>query len=170
MEKQHLFELGLRVQFAGADASGLGTAPDRYFYYPAALALMFIPLALLPVDWGFAAWSLPLIVLAFALAVSLPLRGHSMGRSLALAMLTYLGVVDTHPEGQVNGLFLLAFNSSLLAFASNRPFLGGALLGVLWLKPQYALLFPLGRAWCCSSALLRCWHPCWHGGGPWDPT
>ncbi|MHB1158737.1 MAG: hypothetical protein ACYC3V_00185 [Chloroflexota bacterium] len=97
MEKQHLFELGLRVQFAGADASGLGTAPDRYFYYPAALALMFIPLALLPVDWGFAAWSLPLIVLAFALAVSLPLRGHSMGRSLALAMLTYLGVVDTPP-------------------------------------------------------------------------
>jgi len=52
-------------------------------------------------------------------------------------------VTHTLFEGQPYGLLLLAFVLALRSLRSGRPFLGGMLLGLLWLKPQYAVLFPV---------------------------
>ncbi len=142
LETQRAFEERLRLGLATVDPQGLVTAPARYFYYPAPLALLFVPLSALPVSWGFVVWS-ALSLVAFLAAVALPLRGRPLGRTLALIMVSYLAVLDTLLEGQVNGLFLLAFSLSLLALTRGRPLLGGLLVGVLWLKPQYAMLFPV---------------------------
>ncbi|HEX2987383.1 MAG TPA: glycosyltransferase family 87 protein, partial [Chloroflexota bacterium] len=58
-------------------------------------------------------------------------------------LLAFGGVSVTLIEGQVNAMFLLAFSLALLALKRDRLITGGALLGVLWLKPQYAAPFAL---------------------------
>lgn len=60
-----------------------------------------------------------------------------------MALLTYAGVAGTLLEGQVNGVFLLAFSVAFMQLLSGRCLLGGLFSGALWLKPQYAVVFPL---------------------------
>ena len=150
LETQRAFQEQLCLRLASVQHQGEAGVPGRYFYYPAPLALLFAPLTLLPVSWSFVVWS-AISLVAFVVAVALPLRGHPLGRTLALALLSYLAVLDSLLEGQVNGLFLLIFSLSLLAFTQGRSFLGGLLLGAMLLKPQYAALFPvvflLKRRW-----------------------
>lgn len=112
------------------------------YWNPPPMALLFVPVSLFPVQWGFHAFTI-LSLLAFVVAVALPMRERSHAGLGTLGMLSFPAVAITIFEGQVNGLFLLDFTLGLLALASGRPALGGALLGLLWLKPQYAAVISL---------------------------
>ena len=84
-----------------------------------------------------------LSLLAFIVAIAVPLAGRPHAKTLTMGMLSYLGVITTLREGQVNALLPLSLTLSMLAFSRGRRALGGALMGLLRLKPQYALLFPV---------------------------
>lgn len=120
------------------------------YWNPPPMALILVPVTLLPVRWGFQAFAI-LSLLAFVVAVALPLRGRPHARLQAFGLLSFSAVAVTILEGQVNGFFLLAFTLGLQALASGRSALGGAVLGLLWLKPQYAavifLVLLLKRRW-----------------------
>lgn len=139
MDRQHDFQVRLREQrFKGEQ---LVNRLDP-FHTPPPLALLMVPLTFLPLAWAYLLWT-GISLAGLIAAVSLSLRGHRRAWTLAVLMLSTGGVLDTLVWGQVDALFLLAFSLALLAFSRERPLLGGALLGVLWLKPQYAVLFPL---------------------------
>ncbi|HEX2924335.1 MAG TPA: glycosyltransferase 87 family protein [Chloroflexota bacterium] len=152
LDVQQAFQVALRhEQAVGSQIRELsGFMP---YWNPPPLLLLFLPVSLLPTAWGYFAW-LAVSVAAFALSVSVPLRGVSQGRSKAVVLLTYMGVAGTLLEGQVNGILLLAFSLGLLALVSGRCFLGGLLLGTLWLKPQYALLFAFKGRWRETAGMI----------------
>lgn len=146
---QSLYDLSLQRRVQDALRSELATVERNplpsgqvSYYNPPPLALLFVPLSLLPLPTAYLVWT-ALSFLAFLAAVALPLRGRPSAWTPTVLMLTFGGVVDSLIWGQVNGLFLLAASLGLVALGSGRPALGGALLGFLWLKPQYAVLFPL---------------------------
>ena len=96
----------------------------------------------LPIWIAYVLWGAARIAV-FAAAMAAPVRLRRRNWALLVALISYPGVVVSLWTGQVNALFALAFGLSLVALSSGKPFLGGALLGLLWLKPQYAVLFPL---------------------------
>lgn len=141
MEIQRTFQ---RELHAALDLSEVGVWEQGLIPYhnPPALALLMAPLATLPFSWGYLLW-LALEAAAFLVAVALPLRGAPGGKGWVLLLLTFPAVADTLVWGQMVGFLLLAYSLAMLALASNRPVLGGAFLGLLWLKPQYGVIFPL---------------------------
>jgi len=116
----------------------VGTLP---FPYPPPFALVVAPLGLLTFGAAFSAWMLVTCGLYLAAA-----RGW-MRRRIAIAQ----------PAVLINGFVgQSAFLTSALLFGgtrlvASRPFLGGALLGALVIKPQLALMLPFaliaGRRW-----------------------
>lgn len=141
MAAQSAFQQQARLELATTEE--MRRAVFRMPYYgPPPLALLFVPLGQLPLPWAYLLW-MPLSLLAFVAAIALALRGRPFAMTLSVVLITFSAVAATLLEGQVNGLFLLALSLGLLCLMSGRPLLGGALLGLLWLKPQYALLFAL---------------------------
>jgi len=141
LDTQRAFQVQLRLEEATTQEIRLAPGYNPY-PNPPPLALPFLPLTLLPLPWAYLLWWL-LSLSAFCVAVSMPLRGRPLGRTWTVVMLSFGGVTSTLIEGQPYGFFLLAFVSALLAMASGRSLLGGLLLGLLCLKPQYAVLFGL---------------------------
>jgi hypothetical protein len=139
-ERQRAVQTALR-QVAAAPSLRLDTSCAP-FLNPPPLALFFVPLTLLRVQQAFLVWT-GLSFVAFVVSVAVQLRGASNGKGLAVMLLTFGGVTVTLGGGQVNGLFLLAFSLALLALRRDKQATGGALLGILWLKPQYAVPFAL---------------------------
>lgn len=110
------------------------------FISPPPLALFVLPLTPFPMPLAYLLW-LGVSLAAFVAAIAIPLRSHPSRRELAVVLLSYMAVMTTLVEGQVNAPLLLALSLALWALGSGRPLLGGALFGLLWLKPQYAALF-----------------------------
>ena len=118
--------------------SAVGILP---FPYPPPFALILAPFGILPFGWGFAAW----VVLTGAFYVWAA-RSWMQDR-LALAQ----------PSGLVNGFIgQNAFLTSGLFLAGlhllkTRPLMAGAVLGLLVIKPQLAVMLPVaviaGRHW-----------------------
>lgn len=138
---QYGFELNLRHQLAITDFIGSDTGFNPYPNLPS-LALLYVPLTFMPIPVAYVIWW-AISFASFVVGISLPLRHRKYGRSFAVVMLSFVAVTTSMFEGQPYGLFLLSFSLSLLALRSGRGFLGGLLLGLFWLKPQYAVLFPL---------------------------
>ncbi len=142
MGLQQNFEQHLRLQTATVEAVRQQAAFLIPYHNPPALALLFLPLTWLPLHWAYALWS-ALSLLAVVGAVALPLRGRLRARRITLVLLTFAGVADGILWGQIAGVLVLAISLGLWALSSGRPVAGGALLGLLWLKPQYAVVFAL---------------------------
>ncbi|MCL4532089.1 MAG: DUF2029 domain-containing protein [Actinobacteria bacterium] len=143
MERQQAVQVALRQAAAATEV--IRSAPSWWYYpflNPPPLALVFVPLTFLPIQIAFLLWSV-LSLAAFVVAVAVQLRGASHGWGIAVMLLTFGGMTLTLLEGQVNAIFLLAFSLAMLAFSRRRPIAGGMLLGVLWLKFQYALPFAM---------------------------
>jgi hypothetical protein len=140
-ETQSRLQAQLRLALTGSEEMKQGVVLDP-FHSPPIQGLLFVPLTFLPLSLAYLVWS-SISLVAFILAIALPLRGCARGATAAVVMLSFAGVADTLIFGQVNAIFLLGISLGLLSFSGGRPFLGGVLLGVLWLKPQYAVLFPL---------------------------
>ena len=141
MGRQYAFEIALRHQVGTTDFIRSDTGYNPYPNLPP-LALLYVPLTVLPMPWAYAVcWIVNFAASLSAVAISL--RGYPLGRTVAILMLSFVAVTTSLFEGQPYGLFLLDLAAALLLFRSGRPFWGGVLLGLFWLKPQYAAVFPL---------------------------
>ncbi|MCL4531843.1 MAG: DUF2029 domain-containing protein [Actinobacteria bacterium] len=141
MGRQYAFEIALRHQAAVTDFIRSDTGYNPYPNLPP-LALLYVPLTLLPMPWAYAiCWIVNFAATSAAVAISL--RGYPLGRTVAILMLSFVAVTTSLFEGQPYGLFTLDLAAALLLFRSGRPFWGGVLLGLFWLKPQYAVVFPV---------------------------
>ncbi len=110
---------------------GLGMAEQDFnpFPYPPAFLLMVWPLGLMPFGLGFVMWT------GVTLALFIWACG---GRPLALVLpVTTLGIISGQ-SGFLAGALLLGGFRTL-----SRPWLAGALLGLLTYKPQLGVLVPV---------------------------
>jgi hypothetical protein len=124
------------------DAAGHGVQYFE-FLYPPVVAAAFAPLAALPVDRGYLLFAL-VVVAALAMSGRLLWRlTDELGlieRSVFVACA--LGSTATCMSvlvGQVTPLLVLAALGALVALRGSRPTAGGVLLGLLWVKPHFAV-------------------------------
>lgn len=122
-----------------AEIVAIGRDFDVYFgwHYPPMFLFVAAPLSLLPYVAAWLVWIVAgLLILLGSLRPVLP------------APVVVLGVVAAPTTlfcslaGQ-NGLLTAGLVAGVLASLDRRPWLSGALLGLLTYKPQYGLLFPL---------------------------
>lgn len=149
MDVQRSIQVALRLELGTSDAVRLSGGLNP-FHNPPPLALIMAPFALLPLPDAYLAW----LVVSSALtvvAVALPLWGRPGGWAATVLLLSYTAVFVSLVWGQVNSLFMLFLSGALVSMRCDRPWLAGALTGLLWLKPQFAILFPviflLKRRW-----------------------
>jgi alpha-1,2-mannosyltransferase len=112
---------------------------DYAFLYPPAMLLLCMGLISLPYAVALALW-LGATLLAWLLALRplLPPRG-------VLFALSYPAVLINIGNGQ-NGFATGALFTAAMAFGDTSPILAGASLGLLAIKPQLAVLVPIGLA------------------------
>lgn len=141
IETQRAFQENLRASM-GTSIGTLSIADLSPFYNPPVMAYLFVPLTVLPMPLAYVLWNVVSLAMLIA-AVALPLCGRPWGTSLGALLITFGGVAVTLFEGQANAIFVLALSFAMLLSVSRRPFAAGALLGLIWLKPQYAVVFVL---------------------------
>jgi hypothetical protein len=117
--------------------------PVLPYFNPPAFAGVLVPLTWLPPGTA-GAILLAVTTCAFIAGVALLWRRSRLGVPgawVALGMLAaFQPVRDTLFHGQPSFVLLFAFSGAYAAFASGRERLAGALLGLLLLKPNYALV------------------------------
>jgi hypothetical protein len=141
MEAQRLTQQSLREAGASTDQvrGAKGYIP---FHNPPMFALLLAPLTALPLMWGYGIWLLT-SVWAFLFSLILLLGRDRRGLLIVVTLVAFPAVADTLLWGQMVGFLALFLALGLVALRANRPFLGGLLLGLLLLKPQYAVAFPV---------------------------
>jgi hypothetical protein len=151
-----------------------GPLPLHPWIYPPHFLLLLLPFGLLP----FAAAYALFIAGTLALAAWALLAGERGERRLVLAgalVLSPAAAIDAI-AGQ-NAFLTAALLVGGMRLVSSRPFLGGALLGLLTMKPQLFLMVPValaasrqGRALaacCATAAALIAASVAVFGAGPW---
>jgi hypothetical protein len=128
--------------------SGAGLLP---FAYPPPLLLALLPFGLLPFWIALAAW----IAISAALYVASARRIIEPRFSIAQA-----GAAANFITGQ-NGFLTSSIFIGGTNLLATRPFAGGAVLGLLCLKPQLAILLPVallaGREWrAIAGGVISC--------------
>jgi len=124
--------------------------PFHFWSYPPTALFLIAPLAVLPYLPGLAAWSA-----AGSLALAPAVRRFvNAGRDFRLMMFAPAVAVNI-ALGQ-NGAFSGALILAGLGFWRSKPWLAGALLGLLAFKPQLAILLPFAvlaeRRWSLALA------------------
>ena len=143
------------------------------FLYPPPFLLLCLPLALVPYFVALAGW-LAATGLAYGLALRRWLAAQPQATHHAtLTLLAFPAVLMNIGHGQ-NGFLTCALLGGGLWLIERRPWLAGALLGLLVIKPQIALAIPVlvlaGGRWRVAlagvaSALAAC-AASWAAFGP----
>ncbi len=110
--------------------------PTAFIYPPPALLAIW-PLAHTPFEAGFWAWTLALTALSAALLAWAGLR------PLAILLTVLSPAALWNVELGQFGLLTAAMLIAGLALAERRPYLAGAILALLFIKPQPGLLAPI---------------------------
>jgi len=134
----------LAAFYAQPAAAPLNVAPP---VYPPAFFLLFVPLAALPPLAGWIAWTV-----ANLLAALVAIRRLTRGSPLAswwwpAALLGFAPLATGLRYGQPSGLLLAALAEALLAFRAGRELRAGLCVGLLLLKPQYAVFLLAALVW-----------------------
>lgn len=111
--------------------------PGQVWSYPPNVMLLAAPFGLMPYYAALALWS-AISIAAFAAA----LRLWTTDRGLLLPWLAAPAAIF----GLMSGQFALIFAAAILAalrWRESRPLLAGCLLGLVTLKPQLGLFFPI---------------------------
>lgn len=103
------------------------------FPYPPPFLLLVTPFSLLPYMWGFLAW----VIVTLAIYLAVARRVIDVPYALAHPAVLMNGLI-----GQ-NGFLTAAMFTGGVTMLRERPFLAGAILGTLVIKPQLALLLPV---------------------------
>lgn len=140
------------ARFHQALAAAAGGSFPLPWFYPPIFLLMVLPLGWLPYHAALGLWTAA--GLGGYLGVIRAIVPHPLTWCLALA---FPGVLINLDYGQ-NGLLSTALLGGGLVLLRRSPYLAGALLGVLWYKPNLALLIPAallaGRCWRALAASL----------------
>ncbi len=123
-------------QVAAETVFGAGFAAPPWAYPPPML-LLAVPVSFLPVACGFVLWSAAGMALLW-----LGARAAGLGRTARLLAVLSPAAIENVLSGQ-NGLLTASLLLPGLVLLSERPWLAGALLGGLILKPQLAVLVPI---------------------------
>jgi Glycosyltransferase family 87 len=120
--------------------------PFFIWLYPPVFFLVAAPLAMLPYPLALAVWqgaTLALYLLVIAVILRAARRQHRVIADNWLpAAAAFPAVFINLGHGQ-NGFLTASLLGAALVSLPRRPILGGALMGLLCYKPQFALLFPV---------------------------
>jgi len=121
------------------EKSVLGAQYPGYqpFEYPPVFLAMVLPLALLPYNAALIVWTV--VGLAAYLIVMWKIVP---GRDALWVALAFPGALLTVLDGQ-NGLITVALFGGGLLLLERRPWVAGALFGLMCYKPQFGMLLPL---------------------------
>jgi hypothetical protein len=135
-----------QVWLAGHDIYQAAWRPNPTYVYPLPLAVLFVPLAMLPLNQAFtlwfflSIWALIISVLLLLQMMKLPGIYHLVLPLLAGAILFRPAIV-TLRNGQLGAVLLLALTLAVFFMQKERWLAGGIVISLLILKPQ--LGFPL---------------------------
>ncbi|HEX7592446.1 MAG TPA: glycosyltransferase family 87 protein, partial [Candidatus Limnocylindrales bacterium] len=115
--------------------------PQAFFSYPPAAAWLFWPLAQISLSWSF--WvQAALMVACIAAAGLIAARVYGLTPELAiLAAFAWAPTTASVVLGQNVPFALLLAMVAIWALATDRPWLAGLAVGLLWYKPTLALGF-----------------------------
>ena len=126
--------------------------PNQIWPYPPPTLMLAAPLAHLPLGWSFLFYTVATLLLLWSM-----LRLAGLERPLCASVLLSPAIADNILIGQ-NGALTAALLVGGLSLLQRRPLLAGALLGMLILKPQLALLVPIclvaGAHWRAAMTAL----------------
>jgi hypothetical protein len=157
----HLYDLKLQQEQLDAIGSQIKVAQLARYVSPPPLAWLVVPLTLLPYRVAYWVWSAILLAaLALAWQVAAPGRGRT--RTLFLvAAIGWLPVIYGLQLGQPALLVAAGVAASYGLLRRKSEWAAGAVLGLLVLKPQLALLVPAAllvtgrwRAFAASAVVL----------------
>lgn len=121
-------------------AAELLVAPVRMihtaWYYPPQFLMVTLPLASISYAWSYLAFSLISLALFIFAALTI-----SKGR-FAIALIACPAIFLNLASGQ-NGLLTASLAALALHYLNQKPLLAGSLMGLLCIKPQLLVLFPL---------------------------
>lgn len=150
--------------------STVGDLNRMFWLYPPPMAVVAQPFAALSYGWGCAAW------LVFGISTWIYAAYRLFGRRGVAWMLVFPGTVIAFHYAQAV-LWLAAVLSEALRLVEERPIVGGALVGILALKPHWLILVLFGlvvarRAQAVVAALamgaaLGLGSVALHGWAPW---
>jgi hypothetical protein len=131
-----LVEAGRHIAWQAAHG-----APQAFFAYPPAAAWLFWPFAQISLSWSF--WVQAALMVACIAAEGL-IAARVYGLTPELAILAALAWAPTTASvvlGQNVPFALLLAMVAIWALATDRPWLAGLAVGLLWYKPTLALGF-----------------------------
>jgi hypothetical protein len=150
--------------------------PEAFFPYPAGSAWLFAPFALVPLDVGFVAHGLLMLLAAVGAGVAAAAVFNLERRDSVLAVLAFAPVTASVVLGQNGPLGLLLAMVAITGLVGGRPVLTGIGIGLLLYKPTYAVpligLLVLRRRW-SELAIVAGFAVCWYlagvlaAGGDW---
>ena len=139
----HLYDLKLQQQQLDAIGSRITVAQLARFVSPPPLAWLVTPLTLLPYRLAYWIWS-AVLVAALVLVWQLAAPGRGRARVLFLvAAIGWLPVIYGLQLGQPALLVAAAVAACYALLRRDQDWAAGAVLGVMVLKPQLALLVPI---------------------------
>ncbi|MBA3510696.1 glycosyltransferase family 87 protein [Sphingomonas sp.] len=127
----------LRTYWAAADAVTGPGYPPQLWSYPPSVMLLAAPFGALPYLVALAIWTV-IGIAAFVVALRLWTRDPRLLLPLLLAPAAIFGLVS----GQFHYLATAAI-LTVLRWRESRPLLAGLILGLLTVKPQIGLFFPI---------------------------
>jgi hypothetical protein len=137
-----IYDLGLQQAELDAIGSGIKIAQLARYISPPPVAWIALPLTALPFPVAYWIWS-ALLLAALVLTWRLAAPGHGPVRLVHLvAAIGWLPVIYALQLGQPGLFVTLGVAACYALLLRNRPWLAGAALGVLALKPQLAFLVP----------------------------
>jgi glycosyl transferase family 87 len=156
-----LYDLRLQQEQLQAIGSQIRVAELARYVSPPPLAWLVVPFTLLPFQWAYLVWS---AVLVLALALTWLLASPGSGRSRVLYLVAAIGwlpVIYGLQLGQPGMLIALGVAACYALLQRDREVAAGAVLGVMVLKPQLAILVPAAllvtgrwRAFAAATAVL----------------
>jgi len=137
-----------RDTLTAAEKAAVGDKDPGYemFDYPPMFLALVLPLSLLPYKSALLVWTLAGLAAYLFVLWRIAPRPETIWLALAFpaALLTAL-------DGQNGFITLALFGAGLLLLEHRRPWIAGALFGLLCYKPQFGVLLPLafivGRQW-----------------------
>jgi hypothetical protein len=139
-----LYDLHLQQEQLQAIGSQIQVAELARYVSPPPLAWLVVPFTLLPFQWAYLLWS---VVLVMALALTWKLASPGGGRLRVLHLVAAIGwlpVIYGLQLGQPGMLVALGVAACYALLQRDREVAAGAVLGVMVLKPQLAILVPAG--------------------------
>jgi len=127
----------LRTYWSAADAVTGPGYPPQLWSYPPSVMLLAAPFGLLPYMGALAIWTV-IGLAAFILGLRLWTRDPRYLLPLLLAPPAIFGLVSGQFTYLTTGAML-----AVLRWRESRPLLAGVILGLLTLKPQLGLFFPI---------------------------